>query len=108
MHEDLLQRRPEWVIGFLAQTLRAAAWATDHPADVRAILARETGAGDEGVAAAYGPDFHATLAPDLSRERLDLLAIQVDFLARQGFVDTPFNVDGWAEHGILARALALA
>jgi ABC-type nitrate/sulfonate/bicarbonate transport system substrate-binding protein len=108
VHDDLLQSRPDWVIGFLAQTLRAARWATGQATEVRRILARETGAGAEGVIAAYGPGFHRTLAPDLSRERIDLLAIQVDFLARHGFIDRTFDVDAWAEPGVLAQAGALA
>ena len=108
VHDDLLQSRPEWVVGFLAQTLRASAWASHHEQEVRAILVRETGAGAHGVDEAYGPGFHASLAPDLSRERLDLLAVQIEFLERHDFLSTSFAVDAWVEHGPLEEARVLA
>ncbi len=108
VHEDLLQSRPEWIVGFLAQTLRASAWAVGHAAEVRAILARETGAGEEGVNEAYGAGFHNTLAPDLSSERVELLAAQIDFLQRHDFLAGSFHVGDWVEPGPLDAAQVLA
>jgi ABC-type nitrate/sulfonate/bicarbonate transport system substrate-binding protein len=104
VHDALLQSRPEWVAAFLEQTLRAAGWAAGHEAEVRAILARETGAGAEGVDAAYAPGFHTALAPDLSAQRLELLGEQIDFLARNDFLAGPVDLAHWVEPGPLREA----
>lgn len=96
VHEDLLAEHPNVVIGFLVQTLRAAEWAAANLAEVRAILARETRSGADGVATAYRDGFHTTLRPDLSDERLDLLRIQKDFLLLHGFLAADIDLGGWA------------
>ncbi|GLU45698.1 ABC transporter substrate-binding protein [Nocardiopsis ansamitocini] len=107
VHERILTERPELVTAFLVQTLRAADWAADNPARVRRILAAETRSGAQGVAAAYAEGFHTGLHPDLSAERLGLLAVQQDFLHRNGFLAAPVDVHAWAAHEPLAAAHAI-
>ncbi|MET9340604.1 ABC transporter substrate-binding protein [Nonomuraea sp. NPDC003804] len=104
VHEDLLAERPEVVTGFLVQTLRAAEWAATSLEEVRAILGRETRSGPSGVTTAYRDDFHTTLHPDLSPERLDLLGVQKDFLRLHGFLAADVDIDAWAAHEPLAAA----
>ncbi|MGW5683036.1 ABC transporter substrate-binding protein [Nonomuraea sp. NPDC003754] len=104
VHEDLLAERPEVVTGFLVQTLRAAEWAATSLEEVRAILGRETRSGPRGVTTAYRDDFHTTLHPDLSPERLDLLGVQKDFLRLHGFLAADVDIDAWAAHEPLAAA----
>ncbi|MFD0691069.1 ABC transporter substrate-binding protein [Actinomadura fibrosa] len=96
VHERLLDERPDLVVAFLEQTLRAADWAAGNLDGVREILARETRSDAEGVATAYRGDFHRSLHPDLSDERLALLRVQKDFLLVHGFLDTDVDVDAWA------------
>ena len=104
VHERILRERPELVVKFLTQTLRAADWAATNLDAVREVLQRETRSGPDGVAAAYGNDFHAALHPDLSVDRLDLLARQAAFLSTYGFLARPVDVHAWADHEPLRLA----
>ena len=83
---------------------------------MRAAPAREqdeTRAGAQGVDEAYRGDFHTTLAPDLSAQRLEFLGIQKDFLYLHGFLEGDFNIADWvdprplqAAHELLAKRRA--
>ncbi|MEU8268134.1 ABC transporter substrate-binding protein [Sphaerisporangium sp. NPDC049002] len=95
VHERLLDEHPDLVVGFLAQTLRAADWARGDLGRVREILAGETRSGAEAVETAYRGDFHRSLHPDLSQERLGLLRVQKDFLLVHGFLDADVDLDAW-------------
>lgn len=110
VHQSLLDDHFDVVVRFLVQTLRAADWARDNLHDLRAILAEETDAGKDGVEQAYRGDFHASLHPDLSEERLHYLQLQKNFLYRHGFLERDIALDGWADPRPLqaARELLLA
>ncbi|MEU8199249.1 ABC transporter substrate-binding protein [Microbispora amethystogenes] len=97
VHEDLLRSRPELVVEFLVQSLRAADWAADNLEGVREVLAAETGSGADGVLLAYREGFHRTLHPTLDDERVDLLRIQKAFLQRHGFLSADFDLDSWID-----------
>ncbi|MFE1322320.1 ABC transporter substrate-binding protein [Kitasatospora phosalacinea] len=107
VHQQLLDEHPELVARFLAVLLRAADWAADRPEDVARILGAETGAGPEGVAGAYAAGSHRTLHPDLSADRLELLAQQEQFLHAHGFLADRVDVHAWADPAPLAAARAL-
>ncbi|RFS87399.1 ABC transporter substrate-binding protein [Actinomadura spongiicola] len=96
VHERLLEERPELVTAFLTATLRAADWAAADLEGVRKILAGETRSGASGVRTAYRDGFHRTLRPDLSQERLDLLARQKNFLLLHGFLAADVDIESWA------------
>ena len=106
VHERILAERPDVVVRFLAQSLRAADWSAENLAEVRAILQRETRSGPAGVVAAYRNDFHTSLHPSLEPDRLDLLARQADFLYAHGFLAHPVDVHAWAAHEPLRLARA--
>ena len=106
VHERILQEHPEVVVKFLAESLRAADWAAEHLDEVRAILSSETNSGLEGVITAYRDGFHRSLHPDLSEERLGLLAIQEDFLYTHGFLASRVDVRPWADHAPIEAARA--
>ncbi|MFB7511764.1 ABC transporter substrate-binding protein [Streptomyces sp. NPDC056144] len=108
VHQDLLDARPDLVDRFLSVLLRAADWAADEPAEVARILGAETGAGAEGVAGAYRAGTHRTLHPDLSDERLGLLARQEEALRAHGFLPETVDVRSWADPEPLRRARLLA
>ncbi|MFJ7199325.1 MULTISPECIES: ABC transporter substrate-binding protein [unclassified Streptomyces] len=108
VHQQLLDDHPGLVDRFLAVLLRAADWATGQPAEVARILGAETGAGAEGVAGAYRPGTHLTLHPDLSSDRLALLAEQEAGLRAHGFLPEPVDITAWADPEPLRRATALA
>ncbi|MCX4965963.1 ABC transporter substrate-binding protein [Streptomyces sp. NBC_00654] len=107
VHQDLLDEHPGLVDRFLAVLLRAADWATGRPDEVARILGAETGAGADGIAGAYRPGTHLTLHPDLSPQRLALLAQQETALHAHGFLHGRVDIAAWADPGPLRRAAAL-
>ncbi len=113
VHQSLLDNHFDLVVRFLAQTLGAADWAANNREALNQILEEETRAGSAGVAEAYRGDFHTTLAPDLSAQRLEFLGIQKDFLYLHGFLEGDFNIADWvdprplqAAHELLAKRRA--
>lgn len=107
VHQNLLDEHFDVVVRFLAQTLRAADWASQNLQALRGILAEETRAASAGVEAAYRGDFHTSLHPDLSAERLEYLKIQKSFLYRHGFLEHDFDLAGWVAPQPLQAARAL-
>lgn len=113
VHQRLLDNHFDLVVRFLAQTLRAAEWAAGNRAALNSILEEETRAGSQGVAEAYRGDFHTTLAPELSAQRLAFLGTQKDFLYLHGFLEADFDIADWvdlrplqAAHELLAQRRA--
>jgi 2'-hydroxybiphenyl-2-sulfinate desulfinase len=106
VHERILDERPELVVTFLVESLRAADWAAGNLDRVREILAEETWASDEGVETAYRNDFHRTLHPDLSDERVELFAQQKDFLLVHGFLAADFDLESWIDRRPIEEAAA--
>jgi ABC-type nitrate/sulfonate/bicarbonate transport system substrate-binding protein len=106
VHEQLLQEQPELVARFLYQSLRASEWAKTNLEGVRKVLEGETRSGGIGVQQAYGDQFHLSLAPDLSDERLHLFRQQKHFMLVHGLLDRDFDLDAWVERGPLETALA--
>ncbi|MDV7243098.1 MULTISPECIES: ABC transporter substrate-binding protein [Rhodococcus] len=106
VHADLLEHRPDIVIGFLAESLRAADWAAANVEQVRAIFQTETQSGPEGVVAAYGENFHEGLHLNLSEERVDLLGVQKQFLYAHGFLASDFDLESWVAREPLEQATA--
>jgi ABC-type nitrate/sulfonate/bicarbonate transport system substrate-binding protein len=104
VHQDLIDQHFELLVRFLTQTLRAAEWAKTHKEDVLNILQGETRAGSEGVSAAYRNDFHLSLAPDLSTERVELFRQQKNFQLAHGFLDRDFDFDAWIDRRPLEEA----
>jgi ABC-type nitrate/sulfonate/bicarbonate transport system substrate-binding protein len=104
VHVDLLENHFDLVVRFLYQTLRAAEWARDNLAGVQEILQGETRGSGDAVTTAYGDDFHRSLHPDLSAERLALFEAQKKFLWLHGFLEHDFSLDAWADHRPLAAA----
>lgn len=107
VHENLIENHFDLVVRFLDQTLRAADWAATNLPALRRILETETRAGAAGVATAYRNDFHRSLHPDLSAERIDLLRIQANFLWLHGFLEHAVDIDAWIDRRPLDAALAL-
>lgn len=107
VHENMIENHFDLVVRFLHQTLRAADWAATNLPELKRILERETLAGPAGVAAAYRNDFHRSLHPDTSAERVDMLRIQAEFLRLHGFIERAVDIDAWVDHRPLDAALAL-
>lgn len=105
VHQHMLDRHGDLVERFLEQSLRAADWAALNPAELKPIIAQETFSGIEGVEAAYRNDFHRSLYPDLSGDRIEMLRVQAQFLWIHGFVDKLVDIDEWICPGPLEAVL---
>ncbi len=107
VNNHLLENHFDLVVRFLAQTLRAADWAASNLEGVKDILQSETRGSRDAVTEAYGPDFHKSLHPDLSEERLTLFEQQKKFLWVHGFLDHDFDLRAWADPRPLEAARKL-
>lgn len=105
VNEHMIEHHLDLVVRFLEQTLRAADWASANLAALRPILARETMSTLAGVDAAYRNDFHRSLHPDLSPERIEMLGMQAEFLRLHGFIEAAVDVDRWIDPRPLTIAL---
>ncbi|RWR04570.1 ABC transporter substrate-binding protein [Paenirhodobacter populi] len=93
----LLDERPD-IAATLVQTIRAAGdWAEAHPDDTRRFVARESGATEEQVAAAHGPDLARNLGLSLAPELIRAVGSYKDFLLRNGFLAADFSVEDWVD-----------
>jgi sulfonate transport system substrate-binding protein len=102
-HREFVARHRDIVVTYLAVLLQAADWATTHPEQTRATLARETGSDEDSVQAGYGDDLHRNLALSLDPDR-----IQKNFLLEWGLIDADIDIDAWIDAGPLAEARSLA
>jgi ABC-type nitrate/sulfonate/bicarbonate transport system substrate-binding protein len=105
VNQDLLDNHFDLVVRFLEQSLRAADWAAHNLPALREILQKETHAGAAGVEAAYRNNFHRSLHPDLSDERIALLKRQASFLWLHGFLEHSVDIDDWIDRRPLEAAL---
>ncbi|WP_404294340.1 ABC transporter substrate-binding protein (plasmid) [Microvirga sp. RSM25] len=96
--ELLAEERPDLVSRLIEAVHRAAVWAAAHPEDTRRFIARESGATEEQVLAAHGPDVHRRLGLSLDPELLDAVSCYKDFLRDWGFLAGDFTVEQWADH----------
>jgi len=104
VHESFIEENFEYLVRFLEQTLRAADWAADHLPEVQKILTSETRGSEEAVLEAYGKEFHKSLHPSLSEDRLALFAQQKKFLWIHGFLERDFNLESWVDRRPLEEA----
>lgn len=91
----LALEHPELVARYLAVLLRTAEWAGQHPAEVVAAVAAETGARTQAVARGFGPALHRRFTPALSELFLEGLSAQKEFLLREGFLPGDFDFNDW-------------
>lgn len=105
VHQDLLENHFDTVVRFLAQSLRAADWATNNRQSVLSILQDETRSGAHEVATAYRDDVHLSLHPSLDAQRIEWLRIQKDFLWLHGFLEHDVDLDAWIDPRPLQAAL---
>jgi len=105
VHEHMIEEHFDLVVRFLEQSLRAADWASTNLAQLKPILMQETLAGSTAVDTAYRDDFHRSLHPDLSADRIGMLRTQADFLWAHGFLDARVDVARWIDPRPLEAAL---
>jgi len=106
-HRDFLKAHPDLVVRYLAVLLRAGAWAAVNPAEAVRTIAAEDGGVSEDLARETFPHLAASLSPALTREYIDGLEAQKNFLRDWGFLAEDFNIRDWIEEGPLEEARAL-
>ena len=109
--DDLLaDERPDLVRKLIEAIFKASAWAEAHPEETRRFVARESGATEEQVLAANGPQIHHHLGLGLEPELVDEVEHYKNFLRDFGFLAGDFDIGEWVDRrhldGFTARAVA--
>jgi ABC-type nitrate/sulfonate/bicarbonate transport system substrate-binding protein len=101
-----LEKHPQVVVRYLAVLLRTAAWAAENHEEVVKLLAPEDGGGAvQDVIASHGVDVHKSFTPKLTREYIDGLQTQKNFLREWGYLQHDFDV---SRDWIVSEPLELA
>jgi ABC-type nitrate/sulfonate/bicarbonate transport system substrate-binding protein len=106
-HREFLAAHPDLVVRYLAVLLRAGAWAEANPNEAVSAIAAEDGGVGEEIARAAFPDLARSLLPALTRNYVDGLEAQKNFLREWGFLAGDFEIREWIEDGPLEEARAL-
>lgn len=106
--EAFASQRPDLVATLAETVLRAGTWAAAHPDEVRRFVARETGASEETVQVANGPDLHRHLGLGLAPELVAAVGHYKDFLRDHGFIAGDFVLADWVDPAPLAAGLGKA
>jgi ABC-type nitrate/sulfonate/bicarbonate transport system substrate-binding protein len=101
---DLLESNPDVVAAYVAQNLRTARWARQHPEEARRYVARDTGIAEEEVARAYSRHLVDQLEPSLDDKLIGYLEHQKNFLLAEGFLKKDFAIADVIARGPLIEA----
>lgn len=104
---SLVRDHPDLVARYLAQVLRAAAWARTHRQEATGIIAKEVSVVEEWVPDAFDDTLFDNLEPSLRPDLIQALRVRKDFLLAHGFIQQDFSIDDWIASGPLAAAQAL-
>lgn len=96
--QRLADERPDLVATLVRTLRRAGDWARGNPDDVRRLVAQETGASEEVVAAAHAPDLHHHLDIGLDPELVAAVGHYKDFLLEWGFLTKDFAIEDWVDY----------
>ncbi|NTJ62175.1 ABC transporter substrate-binding protein [Agrobacterium rhizogenes] len=108
--ELLAEERPDLVRKLIEVIFKASAWAEAHPEETRRFVARESGATEEQVLAANGPEIHRHLGLGLEPDLIDAVEHYKNFLRDFGFLAGDFDIGEWVDRrhidGFAERAVA--
>jgi ABC-type nitrate/sulfonate/bicarbonate transport system substrate-binding protein len=108
--ELLADERPDLVRKLIEAIFKASAWAEAHPEETRRFVARESGATEEQVLAANGPEIHRHLGLGLEPDLVDAVEHYKNFLRDFGFLAGDFDIGEWVDRrhidGFAERAVA--
>lgn len=102
---DILHHFPDIVTGFLQLVCDAGKWATTHPDETIAYIAKETNTTAKNVQAAYGKDLHRHLQVDLSQTSIAALAEFKQFLYQNTLIPDDFSITDWIDPAPLQQVL---
>jgi ABC-type nitrate/sulfonate/bicarbonate transport system substrate-binding protein len=101
----LLREHPELVERYVAQLVRAAAWASENEDSARRAIAIETGAAEYWLDEGCQPDVAHRLAFSLDEPLVEALEMRKNFLLEFGFFEHDFNIRAWMDPRPLQNAL---
>lgn len=101
----LLREHPELVARYVAQLVRAAAWATENEDAARRAIAIETGAAEYWLDEGCQPDVAHRLAFSLDEPLVEALEARKRFLLEHGFMRRDFDIRAWIDPQPLQNAL---
>ena len=93
----LIDTHPEIVARFVARVVDAGEWASAHPDETFAYIAREAGSSTDWVRAAYGADGHRRLGTFFEPDAIEALGDFKDFLFAHGFIPNDFDIAAWID-----------
>jgi ABC-type nitrate/sulfonate/bicarbonate transport system substrate-binding protein len=97
VNTQTLQEHPLLVERFLRRVLQVGQWAKNNPAEAVTQIAQETNWTEPWVRFAYGPQVHESLGVDLDDKAIWGLGVFKDFLFREGFLQSDFNLNDWID-----------
>lgn len=104
--KKLAEERPEVVVAYVKQVLRAGVWAKTHRTETLQLLAEQTHGTPGQTAASYAFDFHKHLTLNLAPETLNALQAQKRFLYDNGYLAKDFDLSTWVDDRFLNAAWA--
>jgi ABC-type nitrate/sulfonate/bicarbonate transport system substrate-binding protein len=99
----LAKEAPEAVERYLQVLVRTANWASTHPAEATATMAKELGVSEDDIRNTYEPDFHKKLWPSFGPEVRRLLQVQIDFMQSHGYLGE-VDLKSWMQPRFLEQA----
>ncbi|HMC44470.1 MAG TPA: ABC transporter substrate-binding protein, partial [Caballeronia sp.] len=103
----LLRERPDLVARVLSRAIQAGEWASAHPQDAIAYVARETRSAEHWAKHAYGEQLATQLQIGLERNAIAALDHFKRFLFKHEFISQDFDIASWIDPVPLAAARAL-
>jgi ABC-type nitrate/sulfonate/bicarbonate transport system substrate-binding protein len=98
----MANEHPELVVAYMKAMIKVGRWANEHKNAAAAILNRQTFYRD--VEDTYQGIKHVDMVPNLSPKNLVSIDIGKDFMLRNGYIHTDFDVNEWAAPQFLEQA----
>ena len=102
----LLRDKPDLVDTYVAETQRAALWASRHPDEARRVLASEIGCAEYWLDEGTSPDISSQLTLSFDQILVDSLKKRQEYLIANGFLASRVDFADWIDTGPLERAKA--
>jgi sulfonate transport system substrate-binding protein len=100
-----LKKHPDVVVRYLTVLLRTAEWAAQNHDEVLDLLAPEDGGSSrEDVLGSHGKNVHLSFTPKLTKQYVDGLTVQKNFLRDWGYIAQDYEINDWIDPAPLSAA----
>lgn len=105
VNEKFAENNRDLVIIYMREILRAAKWAKNNKNEVAEICAKgQYGTSTEEILASREEGFNYKFEPGFSKENINDLKLQKDFLLRNRFIKRDFSIYEWIDESFLEEA----